>query len=37
MVTAIMTERFLDLVGPLAHKATDMRTTETAAPQGSLF
>lgn len=29
MVTAIMTERYINLVSPLAHKATDMRTTDT--------
>lgn len=29
MVTAIMTERHINLVSPLAHKATDMRTTDT--------
>ena len=30
-VTATMTERFHNLVVPLAHKATDMRTTDTAS------
>jgi len=30
MVTAIMTERYINLVSPLAHKATDMRVTDTA-------
>jgi RNA-directed DNA polymerase len=29
MVKAIMTERFINLVSPLAHKATDMRTADT--------
>ena len=29
MVTTIMTERLINLVSPLAHKATDMRTTDT--------
>lgn len=29
MVTAIMTERYINLVSPLAHKATDMRITDT--------
>lgn len=29
MVTAIMTARHINLVSPLAHKATDMRTTDT--------
>jgi retron-type reverse transcriptase len=29
MVTAIMTERHINLVSPLAHKATAMRTTDT--------
>jgi len=32
MVKASMPVRSLNLVAPLAHKATDMRTTETAAP-----
>ena len=30
-VKAVMTERYINLVAPLAHEATDMRTTDTAA------